>query len=206
MQFDKIAEASHYYELGRYEQALTLITDMLSDNLNDGFLLYLAAECYYNTDNYSDAEQHAIESLNSGYPSEKTNYLLGRIYMDLDQFADAEKCFLEALHLNSSNASALSAYGMLMLRTGHEKKAVQLIKDSMRVDPESSVVLHYKLMYVLYRNKNTKELKIWSDFYTARQMKYPSWFTWGFIICTKKNYKEARENFRQAFLIAPTGQ
>ncbi|MDF2531652.1 MAG: Tetratricopeptide repeat [Clostridia bacterium] len=200
----KLNEALHYFDIQRYEQALDALYIVLSEAPNDGFALYLAAYCHYYLDNYKEAADYCVESMQQGFGMLECNYLLGRIYMDNDELVKAEQSYIEVLRNNPQHGPALAAYGMLMLKTGHEKKAKELMEEAMRVDPEDTVVLHYKFMYYLFKNKKSEQIIVLQRFINSTGNEVAKLINMGIYNMHNKNYKAARENYRQAFLLNPT--
>lgn len=193
-----------YMDMSRYQQAIIKLEQLLSEEPNDGSLLFLMANCYYHLNSYSEANEYCRESMANGFSTQQCNYLLARIYMDTEEFVKSEEHFLEALRINPSEASALAAYGMLMLRCGHEKKASALMDEAMRIDPENEAVLHYKfLYYLLHENKNA-QLNVLQKYLNNSSSEVRKLIKIGVYNLHNKNVKEARENFRQAFLLEPT--
>lgn len=200
----KLNEALHYFDIQRYEQCLNALHFVLSESPNEGFALYLAANCYYNLDNYKEAEEYCIDSMRQNYDMVECSYLLGRIYMDNEEFVKAEQSYIEVLRNNPQHGPALAAYGMLMLKTGHEKKAKGLMDEAMRVDPEDSVVLHYMFMYYLFKNKKGEQIIVLQKFINSTGSEVSKLISTGIYNMHNKKYKAARECFRQAFLLNPT--
>lgn len=200
----KLNETLHYIGIQRYEQALDALYFLLSEKPNDGYALYLAAHCHYNLDNYIEATSYCIESMQQGYALLQCHYLLGRIYMDTDELVKAEQSYIEVLRNNPHHAPALAAYGMLMLKTGHGKKADELMEEAMRVNSEDAVVLHYKLMYYMFKNKKSEQIVVLEKFINNTNNEVSKLIHMGMYNMYHKNYKAARENYRQAFLLSPT--
>ncbi len=201
---NRIIEAIHYINIGRYEKSIEILFDLLSEDPDSGYYLYLAAKCYYCVDNYSEALKYCAESIEKGYGIEDCKFLMGQIHSEFKNYSLSEECYLEVLRLNSQNAAAFAAYGMLMLKTGHEKKAVKLLDEAMRLDPQNEIVLHYKFMYYLVKDKPKEQLSTLKNYMVYANDEKNKLIKLGIYNMYNQKPKEARENIRQAYLMDPT--
>lgn len=199
-------EALHYLQIGRYEQAQVSLIRLIGVTPNNGELLYLMACCCYGLEKMEDALYYCSEALKNGFSPEDCNSLLGSIYIDLKRYVEAEECMLEALRLNPQNAALLAKYGYLMLTTGHEKKAKRLMAEALRIEPHDEEVLKYHFFYYLAKDNKTEQMEILHQniLYSSDEIRKLIYI--GLADLFSKNYKSARENFRQAFLLDPTNE
>lgn len=193
-----------YIEVGRYKEALERLRELLSQSPNDGKLLYLASCCYYYLGVYEEAIEYCHESLENQFSAEACHYLLGRIYMLVEQFVKSEEHFLESLGVNPVNPTALASYGILMLKTGHEKKATKLMDEAMRLDPENEVVLNSKFIYYIFKGNENAQINVLETYLNSASSEVRKLLNLGLYHMHYKRYSDARENFRQAFLLNPT--
>lgn len=202
--FEKeLQEVYHYINIRRFSHAKDKLFDLLSQNPNDGKLLYLSATCFFALDNHDEAIRYCKQALESGFPAESCNYLLGKIYTGLKRYAEAEKCFLEALRIDPQDADVIAAYGYLMLKTGIDKKAEQLLNEARRIDPDSTEVLRYCFYYYIAKNKGKERLMIMERYLQVSDDEVSKLVKIGLSEILNGNYKSARESFRQAYLLDP---
>lgn len=199
-------EVLHYIQIGRYEQAQDSLVRLIGVDPNNGELLYLMACCCYGLEKSEDAFLYCSEALKNGFSAEDCNSLLGSIYIDLNRYVEAEQCMLEALRLNPQNASLLARYGYLMLKTGHEKKAKKLMEEALRIEPDDEEVLKYNFYYYLAKNKKTEQMEVLHQYFIYSNNEVRKLIHLGLANLFSKNYKSARENFREAFLLDPTNE
>lgn len=160
-------EVLHYLEIGRYPKAKELLTSLLRNDPQNNELLYLMAYSCFCLDQYSEAKEVCKEALINGFSTEKCNSLLGQIHNNLKEYPEAEKCFLEALRINPQNAPVMAAYSNLMLVTGHEEKAVALLQEALRLNPDDNVVLSFSFYHFLAKNKRQEQLKSLEQYMTV---------------------------------------
>jgi len=207
LEFQKtLNEARHYYELGRYEQALAKLDHLLSISPNDGYILYLRAGCLFYLDRYDEAIDYCNQALTNGFSVTECSYLLGQILMATNRYAEAEECFLAALREDPQRADVMAAYGYLMLKTGYDKKARKLLEEAISVDPSDEVVLHYKFFYHLAKDKRGDQIEVLEKYLQSCDSEVRKLIKIGIMEAGSGNYKAARENFRQAFLLDPTDE
>lgn len=197
-------EVSIYIDMHRYEQALDKLKTILSYNPTHGRALYLTALCYTNTGYNDEALELCTESLQNGFSAEDCYYLMGSIYKDRNQFAKAEEHYLACLHINPLKASAISSYALLMLKTGHKKKAKKLIDEAMKIDPSNEIVLHNVFIYCIYSGNKKAQTDSLQKYVNNTSNDVWKLISIGTYNKHNKKYTLARENFREAFLLDPT--
>lgn len=199
----RLVEARHYIDIGQAEKAESILHELLAEDPKDSEALYLLAYSQYTLDRDEQALATCLEGMNLGDSLEDFYSLRGKIHFSLDQLPEAEECFLEALRLDPSNAAILANYGYLMLRTGHEKKAAKLIEEALRIDPEDPAVLHYAFYYFLAKNKKHEEMAALSDYIQVASNEVGILVKAGTADLVRGNTREAREKFRQAYVLDP---
>lgn len=203
----ELSLASHYIEIGRYKQAKDILEDLLSENPNDGSILYLLASCYYFLEQYLDALELVQEALNKGFALENCNCLMGQIFVDTKKFIQAEECFLAALAINPRDAETIAAYGNLMIATGHEKKAIKLLEEALSIEPDNPIVLHYNLKIHFSKDKNRyHQIKFLEDYMESASSEVSKLIHLGLYHVLRKQHWTARQLFKEAFLLDPTSK
>lgn len=197
-------QAIHYISLERFEKALSILNSLLSQSPNDGQLLYFKAYCHFQLDENDQAIELCKEAMDKGFSLEDCNELLGSIYMELDDYVQGEQFFLEALRLNPQNVEVLGKYSWIMLTTGHEEKAKKLLDEALALDPENEVALHYSFVYFLSKNKKAEQMDALIKYFEVSDAEVKKYLNLGLMEYFQGNSKEAREQFRQAFLLDPT--
>lgn len=198
-----INEIEHYFNLQRYETVIALATEALGENPENGSLWYLLGYSHYCLDHYDTAEQQLFEALRLGFDEAIIFNLLGNLYLITERWQKSEEMFLETLRLNPNDAVTHASYALLMKKTGNKKKAKLLIKRALELDPENPQVLrlHYILEGVI---KGSKEQILALDQYiNSNDSEYAKLIQLGKNAAFRKDVKEAKEHFRQAFLLKP---
>jgi tetratricopeptide (TPR) repeat protein len=76
--------------------------------------------------------------------------------------------------------------------------------EAMRLDPENAVVLNYQLMFHIFENNKNHQVDTLHRIINSTSSELIKLINLGIYNIHNKNYKTARENFRQAFLLNPT--
>lgn len=196
-------EIEHYYSIGRYEIVLEKLSELISYEPNNGAAHYLMANCLFALDKYDDAIECCKEAILNNFSQDKGNYLLGKIYMEIDKYVKAEDCFLASLRINPQNIESMANYGYLMFRTAHEEKALNIFKEALNIDPNNTTLLHYIFLYHLVKNNKNEKLLVLGQYINNSNNEIGNFVHSGLLDLFDNNYKSARENFRQAFLLNP---
>jgi tetratricopeptide (TPR) repeat protein len=199
-----LQEAEHYFKLERYEQAKEKFLQVLEGSPEDGRTLYRIAFCCFHLHQFEEAHDFCTQALMGGYVQEFTYALLGAIQVSQQEYVEAEDSLLKALSLNPQSAAVIAQYAYLMLRTGHEEKANRLIQEALRIDPQNEVVLHYSFYFQLASGEKEEQQHTIQNYMDSSANEIDKLVKIGISAIHRKNYKEARECFRQAYLLDPT--
>ena len=195
--------ALHYIKISKYVNALKEVENLLLQNPKKAYYLYLRADCLYYLDRYDESLTEIKRALEEGYSAETCNELMGRIYWQMDNISEATKCFEEALRINPNNAKTIVKYGYMLYELNKEGKGGQFIKDALKIAPNNSLVLHYAFYY--YKGqKDKKETKLilekYLEYSGSEIGKLEKLGDYEFFL---KHYKQAKEHYKQAFLLNP---
>ncbi|MEJ8544518.1 tetratricopeptide repeat protein [Brevibacillus borstelensis] len=196
-------EAMHLYQMGRYEQAKEKFMPFLARSQEDGQLLFFVAYCSFKLDQLDEAETFAREALRVGYFGEEVYSLLGIICKAKGAYAEAEEFFLTGLSHNPQDGDLLAQYAYLMLVTGYEEKAKLLMAEAMRIDPESEVVLHYHYHFLRAYDEVEAQQETIRKYNEIAGSDVDKLLKMGLAALDRGHYREARECYRQAYLMDP---
>ena len=203
--------ALHYIKISKYVNALKEVENLLLQNPKKAYYLYLRSDCLYYLDRYDESLTEIKRALEEGYSAEICNELMGRIYWSMkNNYYPAQKCFEEVLRINPNNAETLVEYGYMLYELHKELhkegKGGQFIKDALKMAPNNSVVLHYAFYYYKYE-KDKKETKcILEKYLECSGNEIGKLEKLGDYELFLKHYKQAKEHYKQAFLLNPTNK
>ena len=196
-------QGQHYYRLKKYDQALSFINKALAEQPDNGYALYMRAACLCEGEEYQEALDSCRECNEAGYDPEDVHELFAVIYTELNDFVKAEEHLLETLRLNPRNASVFARYSWVMYKTGHIEKSEALMSEAMEIDPMDARVLELKLLIQESQGKTERWEEEFQNYYENADSEYNTLVIQGNHHLNKKQYKKARECYRQAFLMRP---
>jgi len=196
----------HYFGIGKYPQVIELINEELHNKISNSWLWYMLGYSNYAINEYDKAEEQFQEAMRLGYDEAIIFDILGHLYMETKRWQEAEEAFLEALRINPNDAGTHAGYAVLMKQTGHRKKAKLLINKALELDPEDSYVLRRNLILEgMNRNKEQQILAL-EQYMNSTDSESSKLLTLGKSATLRNNKKEAKEYYRQAFLLNPEDQ
>ncbi|WP_338752186.1 tetratricopeptide repeat protein [Bacillus sp. FJAT-52991] len=196
----------HYFDIGRYQQVISLATEEMAQNLENGRLWYMLGYSYYALNHFKEAEEHLIEVIRLGYEPEAALYVLAHVYMETERWVESEQAFLESLRLHPNSAATHTGYATLMKKTGHRKKADALIKKALELDPENPQALR---SYYLLEGRNSnreQQILLLEKYMQSADSDLAKVIHLGLDAIFQNRVKEARDYFRQAYLMNPHDQ
>lgn len=196
----------HYIDMGRYESAIHYAKEALADEPDDGYLHYLLGVCYYQLDRYEEAEEQYELAQKYDYNMEIISEMRGNLYTETGRLKDAETAYLETLRLNPNNAEAHAGYAYLMGKSGHKKKSDLLIQKALQLDPTNSSVLRINHLLRLADSNKEEQVRSLERFVNHADSDAAVHVQAGLNALYSNKEKQAKEYFRQAFLIDPTSQ
>ncbi|MFJ8460847.1 tetratricopeptide repeat protein [Lysinibacillus xylanilyticus] len=210
-EYDEYEEPSfevieHYFDIGKYPQVIELINEELPDHFENSRLWYMLGYCNYAINEFDEAEEQFHEAMRLGYDEEIIFYFLGHLYMQTERWQEAEEAFLEALRLNPNDAETHAAYAVLMKKTGHRKKAKLLINKALELDPENSYVLRINFILEGVHGNKEQQILALEQYMNSADSEMAKLLHLGINASFRNNEKEAKEYYRQAFLLNPEDQ
>lgn len=201
---NQLQEVYFRISMRRFDQALDGINSLLQGDPGNKEALFLMAFCYFYTEKLQDAYEICKDLISEGIHTEECNHILAQIYQEKKEYIFAEEHYLEALRLNPQNASILADYGDLMFTTGHESKAFNLVDEALRIDPYNNRALDFYLKYNLSKNDKLANVDTLRRIMDSSNDEFSKLVKIGISQAVSGNYRQARETFRQAYIMDPT--
>ena len=196
----------HYFDIGKYTQVIELINEELPDHFENSRLWYMLGYSNYAINEFDEAEEQFHEAIRLGYDEDIIFYFLGHLYMQTERWQEAEEAFLEALRLNPNDAETHAAYAVLMKKTGYRKKAKLLINKALELDPENSYVLRINFILEGVHGNKEQQILALEQYMNSADSEMAKLLHLGINASFRNNEKEAKEYYRQAFLLNPEDQ
>nr|WP_278045999.1 hypothetical protein [Clostridium beijerinckii] len=128
---------------------------------------------------------------------------MGIIYWNMGYYYDAKKCFEEILRHNPNDAESLARFGYMQYKLDSRAECGQIMEDAFKREPNNSEVLHVIFKY--YRDKGEKDKlkKILEKYLESSASELRKLLMLGDYEMSMKQYKKAKEYYKQAFLLNP---
>ncbi|MGZ0050644.1 tetratricopeptide repeat protein [Brevibacillus gelatini] len=196
----------HYYDMNRYEQAKEHLREALAEAPTNPTVLYMLSYCEFELGNVEEAYELCVDVLQKGLVTEYVYQLLALILQSQKKWYEAEQALLQALALNPQEPGIIATYAYLMLQTGHVKKARLLMEEAKRLDPQDSTVLHYQFYIDLIVSNKKQQQKTLQSYVEVEDDELYKLIKIGEEAYFRDDYKTAKENLVQAFLLDPTNE
>ncbi|MFJ7979100.1 tetratricopeptide repeat protein [Lysinibacillus xylanilyticus] len=196
----------HYFGIGKYPQVIELINEELHNNIENSWLWYMLGYSNYAINEFDKAEEQFQEAMRLGYDEAIIFDILGHLYRETRRWQEAEEAFLEALRINPNDAGTHAGYAVLMKQTGHREKAKLLINKALELDPENSYVLRRNLILEGMNRNKEQQIFALEQYMNSTDSESSKLLTLGKNATLRNNKKEAKEYYRQAFLLNPEDQ
>ncbi|WP_077212167.1 tetratricopeptide repeat protein [Bacillus dakarensis] len=193
----------YYFQIQRYEHTIKLIKEAMNEQIENGRLWYMLGFSHYQLNDYDVAEEQLIESMRLGMNRAVVFPILGHLYLETERFQKAEEAFLETLRLNPTDVRTHASYAFLMAKAGQRKKAKALIYKALELDPEDAHVLRYYLRLEGLTSKGKQQMTALEQYMNSSDSELAKLIQLGVLASLQDRVAEAKEHFRQAFLLNP---
>lgn len=219
LQLKKDTYVSHYglalayYNTGRYTEAISTLLEgeSYARSPRDQYRLYRTrGSAYYNINDFERAISDLVRAISIQRGNPRDVLQLGVSYFRLGNYSEADKFLQQALALDPS-ASAAKQYlsrmqyqeGLNALEGGNYKKAVTLLEDYVKQNPQDTEALfNLGLAQLFAEDLEAAE----GEFLKTVELMPENWEVYdrlGYIYEIKKNYAKALQNYQKAYDLHP---
>lgn len=194
----------HYFDMERYEEAVSYISSVLKADPTNAQALYCMAVVMLSRKKYSEARALCEDAIKYGIDEETGLYFLGITYQNEKKYKEAEIAYLRALHINPNSPKIHAAYGELMLLAGFDEKAIALLEEAYRLDPDNEEVNQILLDFFFAKSNKAKQFIQIQRIMETSSSEKQQLINLGLYHLLQDKPKEARKYYVQAFLMDPT--
>lgn len=199
----ELSAIEHFLEMDRYDEAIKHIETLLKMNPEDPTGHYYFAVVHLSKEQYEEARRYCENALKFGYDSEACFHLIGTTFREQKNYKEAEQAYLRALKTNPESAEVHASYGYLMLLTGFDDKALNLLEKALELDSTSPTVNQYILKYYFAKSDVKKQHQAIQQVMEDASSEVQKLVNLAVFHELQGDVKEARELYRQAFLLDP---
>jgi Tfp pilus assembly protein PilF len=136
---DEIARAEYAISVRKYDLALQLMQEALSNHPQNAMALYTLGRVYLIQHKFPEAQQMFVETLRQNPEFSYAHMLYGLTLQNLKQYTQAEYELLAAIQLQPTSASAHRHYSNFLLTAKKDTaRARQYCLKSLELDPEEA--------------------------------------------------------------------
>lgn len=197
------AVIAHYFSIGRFEAAAPLIEKCLRQNPQNATAFYQMAVVEFSRGHFQESRELCREALRFGYDETTGYHFIGSAYQHEGKFTEAEEAYLAGLEKNPLDGDLIASYGGLMLEAGHDKKAFALLERARELEPNSEKVNQLLLDFYFAKGDKSMQLEYIRNVMETSADEVQNLTNMAMFHVLKGDLKEARECYRQAFLLNP---
>ncbi|ALC89205.1 hypothetical protein AM500_04945 [Bacillus sp. FJAT-18017] len=197
------AVISHYFTIGRFEAAAPLIQNLLRQDPENATALYQMAVVQMSRENFKEARRLCREALRFGYDEVIGYHFIGSAYQHEGKLPEAEEAYLAALEKDPLDGDLIASYGGLMLEAGQDTKAFALLERARELEPYSQKVNQLLLDFYFAKDDKSMQREFIRNVMETSADEVQNLTNMAMFHVLKGDLKEARECYRQAFLLNP---
>ncbi|MBT2637846.1 MULTISPECIES: tetratricopeptide repeat protein [unclassified Bacillus (in: firmicutes)] len=202
----EFTQVRYLFSMGRYEEAAVHIRNILEEDPFNSNALYNMAVVFMSRSDFTSARETCMEAMEHGHDKAICYHFIGKTYSYQKDYYNAEQTYLRALEIEPENGELLATYGYLMLVTGFEEKALNLLEHALELEPDSERVNQYVLEYYFVKKDSEKQLELIRNIMDSAGDEQQKLMNLALYHDLQGNMKDAREYYRQAFLVDPSNQ
>lgn len=142
-------------ELGRYEQAIPLLTRSLAESPDDSYLHCRLADAHFYLKDFSNAESFAQRALHLNPNSDYAHFRLAWVYMVLHHYSAALEHARAAISVDPDDEMNLYTLAWAEYHSGHYKQALAAAEGAIKLGPDNADL--HELMADLQFNMDRKK-------------------------------------------------
>lgn len=199
-------QITYIIDIGKFDRALELLKDYISDNPKESIGYYLESYCLYNKKSNRSARESIEKALEISPNNHRYYHLYAAICEELFDIKKAEEILIEAIKMDTNNSSYLAAYGNFLLKYGFKEKGLYFIEEARKISPEDEEILIGKFnRYMSGEKLSSNEVKELSQeiqnssFSDLKKIELQ-----GYINYKNNDFKEAKKNIVNAFTNNPS--
>lgn len=151
-----IDRAEALIDLGRYDQAIPLLSRSLASSPDDDSLHCRLADVYFYIDDFSRSEKHAKTALHLNPESDHAHFRLAWIHLKTHNFRDALLHAKQAISLYPDDEPNLYTLAWAEYHSGHYVEALAAAESALKLNPVNAD-LHELMGDLLFNMDKKKE-------------------------------------------------
>lgn len=202
----ELTTVKYLFSINKFEEAEKHILNILKVNPTRPEALYGMGVVQGTRQNYEKARSFAQQAMINGHDEAVCHYFMGLTYDEEEKYPEAEQEYLEGLRHDPEDVDLHAEYASLMLRTGFREKGLALLDKAIEMDPLNGNVYEVLIQHGMASADQEKQRNAITSLMESGQSEVLKLMYLGNHHVYRKEYKEAKEYFVQAFLMNPTNK
>lgn len=200
------ARGVQLFNSGRYNDALKLFKDTLSQEPDDFYAKYHLALCYYHLDNVSMLKETAL-SLLLAYPnSDEAHYLYSIYFSQIDDYKSALKHINKAIEIEPYEATYFGQKAMNLINKKEFSEALFSADEGLKIDPKNTVCLNARTRALTKLNRKEEAHETLQNTLLDNPEDYFTHANAGWTNLELGNHKQANIHFKEALQKDPNNE
>ncbi|MGH1384489.1 tetratricopeptide repeat protein [Kordia sp.] len=194
------------FELGRFQEAITYLSDAVSESVYNYASKYYLALCFFNVSDYGKSSQ-MIDELLQETPNEGNLFFLkAQIASRLDKLQDAISLVNQSIELDPYQADYFGFKGALLMDKKKFEEALHFVNEGLQLDPKNSACLNIRARLLTKLNrKEEANQTVEHILYDNAEDDYAH-ANVGWVSLESGDTKKALHHFKQALQLNPNMQ
>lgn len=199
---DALALGAALNRAGYHDQALDMLGPWLKTTEN-GELLALVGEIYYEKNQFHEAVAHAYHAFKAGHQTHKLFVQWAHAYRRLGNLAEAEKIFRRLLDKDATDITATLGLGACMQERGHHHKALLVYQSSGAWEHKDIRLLKEAGLCALHVKKYTYAEHYLRDVMQRCEPEAPTYASYALALEGQQKWQEAEQIYLRIIQLFP---
>ena len=194
------------FELGRFQEAISYLSDAVSEDIYNYPSKYYLALCFFNVEDYGKSSQ-MIDDLLRETPNEGNLFFLkAQIASRLDKLQDAIDLVEKSIQLDPYQADYFGFKGALLMDKKKFEEALHFVNEGLRLDPKNVACLNIRARLLTKLNRKEEANQTVEHILFDNAEDDYAHANVGWVSLENGDTKKALHHFKQALQLNPNMQ
>ncbi|MCH2195672.1 tetratricopeptide repeat protein [Kordia sp.] len=194
------------FELGRFQEAISYLSDAVSEDVYNYPSKYYLALCFFNVEDYGKSSQ-MIDDLLRETPNEGNLFFLkAQIASRLDKLQDAIDLVEKSIQLDPYQADYFGFKGALLMDKKKFEEALHFVNEGLRLDPKNVACLNIRARLLTKLNRKEEANQTVEHILFDNAEDDYAHANVGWVSLENGDTKKALHHFKQALQLNPNMQ
>lgn len=187
-----------------YSEAGKILTELLSEDPNNPYILSYLAEVSLQQGKVEDANRFIDTAIGIAPEESQLFYIKARISIDESKLKEAEDFILQALHLDPNDAQYYALLGHIKMIRKQYQEALELANKALEIDAENIFALNTRSTALNKLNRKEESFETVEGALREDPNNAYTHANYGWGLLEQGNHKKALEHFKESLSNDPT--